>query len=48
MQPVLEQTSKEVEQMMVVIEQDKEAAKTVQDRCAVEEEAALKILGNCF
>ncbi|CAD7943415.1 unnamed protein product [Amoebophrya sp. A25] len=47
MQPVLEKTSKEVEEMMVVIAKDKEAATVVQETCAVEEKAALEIADNC-
>ncbi|CAD7963334.1 unnamed protein product [Amoebophrya sp. A120] len=47
MQPVLEKTSKEVEEMMVVIARDKEAATVVQETCAVEEKAALEISEQC-
>ena len=37
MQPILEETSKQVSEMMIVIAKDKEDAAVVQEACAVQE-----------
>lgn len=47
MQPILEETSKQVSEMMVVIAKDKEDAAVVQDACAVQEAEASAKADEC-